>query len=157
MIINLLIIIHAAEIELILKRTSSVTIIYVCLRLILIRTSYVAMIKIISQLFKYNRIISQSSIRQSELSREGFILPAARCDENSASVLTRVEIAPPFFLNSIWLRCKQLLTPDITRRYEFIVSLLRERCSALRARGGRSRNIIMRIKDVSSNYLNFFK
>ena len=39
-------------------------------------------------------------------------------------------------LDSSQLRCKQLLTPDITRRYKFIVSLLRERCSALRARGG---------------------
>ena len=70
MITDLLKIIHAAEVELILKRTSSVTIICVCLRLILMRTPYVAMIKIISQLFRYDRIISQSSIKQPELSRE---------------------------------------------------------------------------------------
>ena len=93
MIADLLIIIHAAEVELILKRTPSVAITCVCLRLVLMRTPYVAMIKIISQLFRYDRIISQSSIKQSELSREGFKLPAARCDENSASVLTRAEIA----------------------------------------------------------------
>ena len=101
MIINLLTIIYTAEIELILKRTPSVTIICVCLRLILMRTPYVAMIKIISQLFRYDRIISQSSIKQPESSREGFKLPAARCDENSTSVLTRAEIASPSFLNSI--------------------------------------------------------
>ena len=136
MITDLLIIIHAAEVELILKRTPSVAITCVCLRLILMRTPYVAIIKIISQLFRYDRIISQPSIRQPESSREGSILPAARCGENSASVTTRAQKAPPSFLNSIWLRCKQLLTPDTARRYEFIVSLLRERCSALRARGG---------------------
>ena len=98
MITDLLIIIHAAEVELILKRTPSVAIICVCLRLILMRTPYVAMIKIISQLFRYDRIISQSLIKQSESSREDFILPAVRCDENFTSVLTRAQKShhPPF-------------------------------------------------------------
>ena len=101
MIADLLIIIYAAEVELILKRTPSVAITCVCLRLVLMRTPCVAIVKTISQLFKYDRIISQPSIKQPESSREGSKLPAARCDENSASVLTRAEIASPFFLNSI--------------------------------------------------------
>ena len=42
----------------------------------------------------------------------------------------------PSLLNSIRLRYKQLLTPDNARRYESIVPLLRDRCSALRARRG---------------------
>ena len=101
MVADLLIIIHAAEVELVLKRTPSVAITCVCLRLVLMRTPYVAMIKTISQLFRYDRIISQPSIKQPESSREGSILPAARCDENSASVITRAQKAPPSFLNSI--------------------------------------------------------
>ena len=85
---GLLNMIHDAEVELVLKRTPSVAITCVCLRLVLMRTPCVAIVKTISQLFRYDRIISQPSTRQPESSREGSILPAARCGENSASVTT---------------------------------------------------------------------
>jgi len=98
MVAGLLTIIRTAEVELVLKRTPSVAITCVCLRLVLMRTPYVAIVKTISQLFRYDRIISQPSTKQLESSREGSILPAARCGENSASVPTRAQKShhPPF-------------------------------------------------------------
>ena len=48
MVADLLIIIHAAEVELVLKRTPSVAITPVYLRLVLIRTPCVAIVKTIS-------------------------------------------------------------------------------------------------------------